>query len=71
LWNQGFEHLPARVGGLYLLVQPLVGGALGWLWLGESLGLGFGVGALLIVSAAIVASRVSASPPALANRGSG
>lgn len=71
LWNQGFEHLPARVGGLYLLVQPLVGGALGWLWLGESLGVGFGVGALLIVSAVIVASRVSASPPALANRGSG
>lgn len=48
LWNRGFEYLPAGSGGLLLLLQPVVGGALGAVLLGERLGAGFLAGSALI-----------------------
>jgi len=56
-WNRGFELVPARLGGLFLLAQPLVGSVLGRVFLGETLGVGFGVGAALIGLAVWAAAR--------------
>lgn len=57
LWNKGFEYLPPRVGALYFLVQPIVGGLLGWALLGERLGIPFFAGTILIVASLLTATR--------------
>lgn len=54
LWNKGFEYVDASTGALYFFVQPLVGGALGALLLGERLGPGFALGAVLIAAGVYV-----------------
>lgn len=72
LWNKGFEYLPAASGGMLLLVQPVVGGLLGALLLGESLSPSFFVGAVLIalgVAAAILPERRRASASARRSTG--
>lgn len=48
LWNKGFELLQAGSGAGFFFVQPIVGAALGWLLLGEHLGIGFFAGAIFI-----------------------
>ncbi|WP_425623185.1 DMT family transporter [Brevibacillus borstelensis] len=48
LWNKGFELLQAGSGAGFFFVQPIVGAALGWLLLGEHLGIGFFTGAIFI-----------------------
>lgn len=48
LWNWGFDRMAAGRGAPYFFLQPVVGGLLGWLLLGERLGAGFLVGGLLI-----------------------
>lgn len=48
LWNKGFELLQAGSGAGFFFVQPIVGAALGWLLLGEHLGIGFFVSAIFI-----------------------
>ncbi|MCM3558020.1 DMT family transporter [Brevibacillus borstelensis] len=48
LWNKGFELLQAGSGAGFFFVQPIVGAALGWLLLGEHLGIGFFAGAVFI-----------------------
>lgn len=49
-WNKGLQMVNATQGGLYFFFQPLVGTLLGWLLLGEQVGISFWLGALLIFS---------------------
>ncbi|MCF8564664.1 DMT family transporter [Alicyclobacillus tolerans] len=49
LWNKGLQLVDASSGGLYFFFQPLVGTFLGWLMLGEIVGLSFWVGTPLIL----------------------
>lgn len=48
LWNKGFEMMHAGSGAGFFFVQPIVGAFLGWLLLGEHLGVGFFIGACFI-----------------------
>lgn len=50
LWNKGLQMVDAAGGGLYFFFQPLAGTLLGWLFLGEQVGITFWIGALLIFS---------------------
>ncbi len=59
LWNKGFEYMPASTGSLYLLAQPVVGGALGSIVLGEHLAPPFFVGALFVLAAVVLAAQSS------------
>lgn len=54
LWNKGLQMMDAGSGGLYFFFQPLVGTLLGWLLLGEQVGLSFCIGALLIVGGVLL-----------------
>lgn len=57
LWNKGFELLDASVASLFFFAQPVVGGLLSWLLLGESLAPSFFLGAALIFGGVLRASR--------------
>jgi drug/metabolite transporter (DMT)-like permease len=57
LWNKGFETVDAATGSLFLFFQPLVGGVLGVLLLGERLGWNFAFGAALIAASVYLAAR--------------
>lgn len=48
LWNRGLQMLNASSGGIFFFFQPVVGALLGWLILGESLGVMFWIGSILI-----------------------
>lgn len=48
LWNRGLQMLNASSGGLFFFLQPVVGTLLGWLLLGEQIGLSFWAGTALI-----------------------
>lgn len=50
LWNKGLQLMNASSGGLFFFFQPIVGTFLGWLLLGETIGLSFWIGSLLIFS---------------------
>ncbi len=49
LWNKGLQLMEASSGGVFFFFQPLVGTFLGWIVLGERVGLIFWLGAALIV----------------------
>lgn len=49
LWNRGLQLLNVSGGGLFFFFQPLVGTLLGWLLLGETIGVMFWIGAVLIL----------------------
>ena len=57
LWNRGLQLTEASRGGLYFFFQPLVGTLLGWLLLGETVGLGFWIGAALILIGVFLSLR--------------
>ncbi len=57
LWNKGLQMVDAATGGLYFFFQPLVGTLLGWLVLGEQVGLAFWAGAGLILAGVVLAIR--------------
>jgi drug/metabolite transporter (DMT)-like permease len=57
LWNKGLQMVEASSGGLYFFFQPLVGTLLGWLILGEVVGLSFWIGAALIVISVLLVIR--------------
>lgn len=54
LWNKGLQMVNASTGGLYFFFQPLVGTLLGWLVLGEQVGLAFWIGSFLIIGAVLL-----------------
>lgn len=56
LWNKGLELISAGAGSLFLFLQPIVGGFLGWLLLGEKLTSNFYIGGTLIAIGVIIAT---------------
>lgn len=50
LWNRGLQMLNASSGGIFFFFQPLVGTLLGWIILGENIGLTFWIGSILILT---------------------
>jgi drug/metabolite transporter (DMT)-like permease len=50
LWNRGLQMLNASSGGIFFFFQPLVGTLLGWLILGETIGVTFWIGSILILT---------------------
>ncbi len=61
LWNKGMEIVDAGSGGLFFFFQPLAGTLLGWLFLGEHVGIIFWVGAtLILIGVLLVAKEPSA-----------
>ncbi|MCL5109620.1 MAG: DMT family transporter [Chloroflexi bacterium] len=55
LWNLGMALLDSAVAGIFFFAQPVVGGFLGWLLLGEQLGAAFFAGgALIFLGVAVV-----------------
>ncbi|MGW6300966.1 DMT family transporter [Peribacillus butanolivorans] len=57
LWNRGLQILNASSGGLFFFFQPIVGTFLGWLLLGEQIGLPFWIGTILIFIGVIFVIR--------------
>ncbi|ACV57277.1 DMT family transporter [Alicyclobacillus acidocaldarius] len=57
LWNEGLRRMPAGSGAVYFFLQPLVGTALGWLVLGETVSASFWLGALLILGGVALVVR--------------
>ncbi|OVE97098.1 putative transporter [Companilactobacillus bobalius] len=49
MWNRGLTLVNSSSSGLFFLLQPIVGTLLGWLFLKESVSLGFFLGTILIV----------------------
>jgi drug/metabolite transporter (DMT)-like permease len=49
LWNRGLQMLNASSGGIFFFFQPVVGTLLGWLILGETIGVMFWIGSILIL----------------------
>ncbi|SIT12426.1 Threonine/homoserine efflux transporter RhtA [Alicyclobacillus vulcanalis] len=62
LWNEGLRRVPAGSGAVYFFFQPLVGTALGWLVLGETVSVTFWLGTAFILAgvALVVWEPVSA-----------
>lgn len=67
LWNRGVMGLPAAVTGACSFATPLVGGLLGYLFLGERPTLLFAIGGLLIIVGVVTAlsSAISADREAV------
>ncbi|TQR20597.1 DMT family transporter [Psychrobacillus vulpis] len=57
LWNRGLQMLNASSGGLFFFFQPIVGTFLGWLLLGEQIGLSFWIGTILIFMGVLLVIR--------------
>ncbi|OME85170.1 EamA family transporter [Paenibacillus sp. FSL A5-0031] len=57
LWNRGLQMLNASSGGLFFFFQPIVGAFLGWLLLGEQIGLSFWIGTILIFIGVLLVIR--------------
>lgn len=57
LWNRGLQMLNAASGGLFFFFQPIVGTFLGWLLLGEQIGVPFWIGTILIFSGVLLIIR--------------
>ncbi|MGA9173358.1 MAG: DMT family transporter [Thermoactinomyces sp.] len=57
LWNKGLQMIDATSGGLYFFFQPLVGTLLGWIVLGEQVGITFWAGAALILGGVLLVVR--------------
>lgn len=54
LWNKGLQMVDAARGGLYFFFQPLVGTLLGWIVLGEQVGIPFWIGSAMILSGVLL-----------------
>ncbi|TFH35553.1 MAG: DMT family transporter [Anaerolineales bacterium] len=57
LWNSALARLEAGIVSLLFFAQPVVGASLGAIFLGETLELGFWIGAALISTGLILAAR--------------
>ena len=70
LWNYAFARLPATTASLTFFAQSLVGGFLGWAFLGEAITPLFIIGGVLIVAGLVIQSTgKSVSPVAEAVEG--
>ncbi|WCK54409.1 DMT family transporter [Aneurinibacillus sp. Ricciae_BoGa-3] len=56
LWNKGMQMVEAGAGSVFFFLQPLVGAFLGWLMLGEHLGLSFFAGGGCILLGVLISS---------------
>jgi drug/metabolite transporter (DMT)-like permease len=56
-WNKGLQLVDAGRAGLYFFFQPLVGTLLGWLFLGEQVGIAFWTGTALILGGVLLVVR--------------
>ena len=56
LWNKGMQLMDAGIGSLFFFFQPLVGSFLGWLLLGEKIGINFFFGGMLIILGVFIVS---------------
>jgi drug/metabolite transporter (DMT)-like permease len=54
-------HLPASFSALVILIEPLTAAILGWVWLGEALGLWQGMGGVVVLAGILVAQRASSA----------
>jgi drug/metabolite transporter (DMT)-like permease len=52
-------HLPASFSALAILIEPLTAAILGWVWLGEELGMLQAVGGVVVLAGITVAHRAS------------
>jgi drug/metabolite transporter (DMT)-like permease len=52
-------HLPASFSALAILIEPLTAAILGWVWLGEALGVRQAVGGAVVLAGIAVARRAS------------
>jgi drug/metabolite transporter (DMT)-like permease len=52
-------HLPASFSALAILIEPLTAAILGWIWLGEELGMLQAVGGVIVLAGITVAHRAS------------
>ena len=57
LWNKGMQMVDASTGGIYLFFQPVTGTLLGWFFLGETVGLAFVLGTILILGGVLLIVR--------------
>jgi drug/metabolite transporter (DMT)-like permease len=57
LWNWGMHRVPASRAGVFLNIEPAMGSLLGVVLMGDHLGPGAWLGAILIVAAVIVLTR--------------
>lgn len=55
LWNKGLQQMDASSGAVFFFFQPVVGIVLGWLVLGEVVGLTFWIGAVCILIGVLLA----------------
>lgn len=65
LWGKGLAGLPAAVAGAFFFSQPIVGGLLGWMILGERPTLRFVVGGVLIAAGVLLTLRATQARDAL------
>ncbi|MBQ8682603.1 MAG: DMT family transporter [Selenomonadales bacterium] len=56
-WNEGLRLSAVGSGSIYFFFQPLVGAFLGWLFLGETIGIGFFCGMILIFVGVYIVMR--------------
>jgi drug/metabolite transporter (DMT)-like permease len=52
-------HLPASFSALAILIEPLTAAILGWVWLGEALGVLQAIGGVVVLAGIAVAHRAS------------
>jgi drug/metabolite transporter (DMT)-like permease len=56
-------HLPASFSALVILIEPLTAAILGWIWLGEALGVLQAIGGVIVLAGITVARRESGAIP--------
>ena len=61
-WNKGLQRVEATRAGLYFFFQPLVGTWLGWLCLGERVGVTYGIGTALILGGVLLVIQEPEQP---------
>lgn len=54
LWNKGLQMVEAASGSLFFFFQPITGTLLGWLFLGEQVGITFWIGSILILNGVLL-----------------
>jgi drug/metabolite transporter (DMT)-like permease len=54
-------HVPASFSALVILIEPLTAAILGWIWLGEALGVLQAIGGVIVLAGITVARRAGGS----------